>query len=252
MGRLTPDEFRKKYAELPPNLREAYGSVKTTEILEEIGKKHELRVDQIGELVDETGYVMLGATPPSDYVMKLEGATGVSREKAKAVAVDVNERVFKAIRDALKRVHKIGGYRDIPPKDMAPPPVETKSETTQKTEEAAPPTEPSAPKEYAPAPPPVPVEETAAKMPLADETPREETPAIRTMTGDMKEAEETPKEETPVPAPPIIERNLSEERLTKTFSLPSEEKTYTVSEDGKELEEEEGVYKIDPYREPAE
>src|SRR3989338_9477965 len=121
MGRLTPDEFRKKYAELPPNLREAYGSVKTTEILEEIGKKHGLRLDQIGELVDETGYVMLGATPPGDYVMKLEGAVGVSREKAKAIATDVNEQVFKPIRNALKRVHRVGEYRDLPPKSAAAP-----------------------------------------------------------------------------------------------------------------------------------
>lgn len=210
MGRLTPDEFRKKYAELPPNLREAYGSVKTTEILEEIGKKHGLRVDQIGELVDETGYVMLGVTPPSDYVMKIEGAVNVSREKAKAVAIDVNDRVFKPIRDALKQVHKVGGHRDIPPQnraalsaDMVPP------------------------REYAPASP----------QPLA---PEEGAPGV---------AEEEPPEPERTPA---AVQSLSEERLTKTFALPYDEKTYTVSENGKDLKEgEEGGYTMDPYREPV-
>lgn len=189
MGRLTPDEFRKKYAELPPNLREAYGSVKTTEILEEIGKKHGLRLDQIGELVDETGYVMLGATPPSDYVTKLEEAAGVNREQARAVATDVNERVFKPIRDALKRVHKIGEYRAIPPKDMAAP---------------------------------------------------------------ITRQENIPEEK---PAELMVRRvpqNLSEERLTKTFSLPREEREYTVSGNGTELKEEVGKYALDPYREPIE
>lgn len=223
MGRLTPQEFTKKYNELPPNLREAYVSVNTDKILEEIGKKHGLRIDQIGELMNETGYVMLGATPPSDYVMKIEGTVGVSREKAKAIAVDVNEQVFKAIRDALKRVHKIGGYRDIPPKNMAAPP--------QKAEYAAPPTEPLEPKEYAPAAPVEEMPKNAAPLPAA----------------------ELPHEEPPAPSAPIIQRNLSEERLTKTFSLPHDEKTYTVSEDGKELkEEEDGKYTLDPYREPVE
>src|SRR3989344_1961867 len=199
MGRLTPDEFRKKYAELPPNLREAYGSVKTTELLEEIGKKHGLRIDQIGELVDETGYVMLGATPPGDYVMKLEGAVGVSRDKAKAVALDVNERVFKPIRDALKRVHKVGEYRNIPPKEMAAPAPKT-------TEEAAP-----LPAETAKTPP--------------------------------------PKEYAPAPVAPSLPQNLAEERLTTTFSLPHEEKTYTVSDDGADLKDEAENYTMDPYRE---
>ncbi len=213
MGRLTPDEFRKKYAELPPNLREAYGSVKTTEILEEIGKKHGLRIDQIGELVDETGYVMLGATPPSDYVMKLEGAVGVSRDKAKAVALDVNEQVFKPIRDALKRVHKVGEYRNIPPKEMPTPAPIEEAETAPASAET---TEAPPPKEYAP-----------ASVPITEPPP---TPVV--------------------PAPP---RNLSEERLTTTFSLPREEKTYAVSEDGAELKEtDDKKYVLDPYREPVE
>ncbi|MBI1998892.1 MAG: hypothetical protein HYS73_00975, partial [Parcubacteria group bacterium] len=189
MGRLTPDEFRKKYAELPPNLREAYGSVKTTEILEEIGKKHGLRVDQIGELVDETGYVMLGVTPPSDYVMKIEGAVNVSREKAKAVAIDVNDRVFKPIRDALKQVHKVGGHRDIPPQNRAALSADM-----------------SPPREYA-LPPQPPAPEGGAPGVAAEEPPE-------------------PERKT---APP---QSLSEERLTKTFALPYDEKTYTVSENG--------------------
>lgn len=198
MRRLTPDEFRKKYAELPPNLREAYGSVKTTEILEEIGKKHGLRIDQLGGLVDETGEVMLGITPPDEYVMQVEVAVGVSREKAKAIASDVNEQVFKPIRDALKRVHAAGGDHGIPPKEMAAPATA----------------------------------DTA--LPITE--------------GGAPHSEEKPASSSLQMMPP----SLSEERLTKTFSLPHEEKNYTVSADGKELREEEDVYKIDPYREPVE
>src|SRR3989338_4689731 len=104
MGRLTPDEFRAKYAALPENLREAYSSVNTTEILEEIGKKHGLHIDETGGLVDETGYVMLGVTPPQEYIKNLAEALEIPREKAKEIAVDVNEQVFKPIREALKQV----------------------------------------------------------------------------------------------------------------------------------------------------
>ncbi len=205
MGRLTPDEFRKKYAELPQNLREAYGSIKTTEILEEIGKKHGLLIDQLGELVDETGYLMLGATPPSGYISKLTSAVGIEREKAREIAAEVNERVFKPIRDALKRVHKIGDYE--------------RSLGSERTQPAG----------------------AAEGVPQKDKD-KEEAPRVRTLAEDVRQAINSA-------LPP---KNLSEERLTKTFSLPHGEKSYTVSETGEEETPPTHAYQMDPYREPVE
>ena len=209
MGRLTPDEFRKKYAELPPNLREAYGSIKTTEILEEIGKKHGLHIDKIGELVDETGYVMLGVTPPGEFITKLEGAAGIDRTKAKEIAFDVNEQVFKPIRDALKRVHRVGEYKNDPLLNLKP---ETSVAPQPHTPVAA-------PSSLLPKPPP-----------LREPSPTQSLPR-----------------EIPAPKNPPLE-NLSEERLTKTFSLAPQERNYTISKNGEEEEQ----YSLDPYREPME
>ena len=216
MGRLTPDEFRAKYATLPQNLREAYGSLDTTKILQEIGRKHGLLIDQIGELVNETGFLMLGATRPSDYISKLASALAVGREQAKEIAVDVNEQVFKPIRDALKQVHKVGEYARAGgsgPKQLAPAEV--------------PRAEPAPSRGTAPTP----------------QKEKEEAPRVRTLADDVRQAANIPL------SPP---KNLSEERLTKTFSLPHKEKSYTLSETGEEETAPTHQYQMDPYREPVE
>src|SRR3989338_1255122 len=225
MGRLTPDEFRAKYAALPVNLREAYGSIKTGEILEEIGKKHGLHIDDLGSLIDETGYVMLGTTPPQEYIKKLADALEIPRKKAKEIAIEVNEQVFKPIRDALKRVHKVGEYKDSPQGARVPPSV-------------------------------------APAQPLGGEPPpqRQQLSAdtvapLETMARDVQKAQGTtvtaPPSVVPVVEPnaPSSLGNLSEDRLTKPFSLPHQEKEYTLGEDGEVALEKK--YVLDPYREPV-
>ncbi len=220
MGRLTPDEFRAKYAELPQNLREAYGSLDTTKIIQEIGKKHGLLMDQIGELVNETGFLMLGATQPGDYIGKISAAAGIPREKAKEVATEVNEQVFKPIRDALKRVHRVGEYEH------------SKGD--------------------------------ALKQPAPSEVPRKESelpPQTHTLADDIRQVTNAPSERAPkaiprtepTPQPTFSSppENLSEERLTKTFSLPHKEKSYTISENGEEETAPTHQYQMDPYREPV-
>ena len=229
MGRLTLSEFRKKYAELPQNLREAYESVRTTEILEEIGKKHGLQIDETGELVDETGYVMLGVTKPDEYIQKLEDALEIPREKAREVALEVNELVFKPIRDALKQVHRVGEYKD-PSQRQAPalPRVEIKRDFPPSL---------GFPKE-------APVATPAGNLSTPPEAPKE-SPTAPVGMAETKEMPPAYKEE------PL--KNLVEDRLTKTFSLPREEKTYTVSDDGEAAEAPapEKTYTLDPYREPV-
>ena len=263
MGRLTPDEFRAKYAALPANLREAYSSIKTGEILEEIGKKHGLHIDDLGSLIDETGYVMLGVTPPQEYIKHLAGALEIPREKAKELAVDVNERVFKPIRDALKSVHKVGEHAASAPRAAAPPPMPPTTEPQPTTRSATPSAaaHPSIRSEAPVAPSSFSTESPTEKPSASSET---TVPAMETMTGDTQRVRGAPfapefappqKEAAPPRTPPAMPapfslNNLSEDRLTKPSSLPHQEREYALGDDGETLEEKK--YEADPYREPVE
>ena len=158
--------------------------------------------------MNETGYVMLGVTPPGEYIKKLADAIDIPREKAREIAIDVNERVFKPIREALKRVHRIGEYKNAPPF--------TAADSAREAAEAA--------KKMGP---------RSVSVPIQKE--------------DVPEA----PSRAAAPAPSsAITGSLSEERLTKPFSLPSQEKSYTLSGDGEPLPDKN--YGVDPYREPVE
>src|SRR3989344_1341243 len=100
-------EIMKRYLDLPEDVQKALFSTKTSDAIFEVGKKHWLAIDKMGELSDETGLVMLGMTRPSEYIRNLEKRLGGEAIKAKEIAEDINQKVFSPIRESLKRIHGI-------------------------------------------------------------------------------------------------------------------------------------------------
>ncbi len=101
------DEVMKRYLDLPEDVQKTLFAPETSNSILEIGKKHGLTIDKIGELADETGLVMLGITPPSEYIKNLVKRLSVNAEKAKGIAEDINQKVFSPIRESLKKIHGI-------------------------------------------------------------------------------------------------------------------------------------------------
>lgn len=174
---LTPKELAKKREQLPPRLREVYSSIKTTDTLREIGQEYDLHIDQIGELVDETGLVMLGVTHPSDYISNLQNRLEIDEGTAKQVAKAVNERIFETIREELKQMNGMGESQSAPSKPQQSPPEAVREEISRPLSEIL----PKQPKDTPPreeTPPQVPEDlpvETSTKTPSTPDAPRPET-----------------------------------------------------------------------------
>src|SRR3989344_1901753 len=100
-------EIIKRYMDIPEDVKKALFATTTSDAIFEVGKKHGLAIDKMGELSDETGLVMLGMTKPSEYIKNLEKRLGVEAIKAKEIAEDINQKVFSPIRESLKRIHGI-------------------------------------------------------------------------------------------------------------------------------------------------
>ena len=113
-------EIMKRYLDLPEDVQKALFSTKTSDAIFEVGKKHWLAIDKMGELSDETGLVMLGMTRPSEYIRNLEKRLGVEAIKAKEIAEDINQKVFSPIRESLKKIH---GITPTPAPAGGPPPL---------------------------------------------------------------------------------------------------------------------------------
>lgn len=147
-----PDEkVLEKYNSLPEDLRAALFSSAVTNNILEIGKNAGLSIDKIGELADETGLVMLGITSPSEYIKNLAHRLGVETEKVKAIAEEINQKVFQPVRESLKKIHGLGGEVIKPPlpkplprrEDIVKPPPEPKKPLEIK--QVLPPTPPPRP-----------------------------------------------------------------------------------------------------------
>lgn len=107
MKDLTPQQIREIYVKLPQDLKDAILGVDSTDIMRKIGEKHKLAIDKIGKMVGEAGYVMLGVTHPNEFIANLADRLEVDKEKARAIAQEINEQIFKPVRDSLRKIHNM-------------------------------------------------------------------------------------------------------------------------------------------------
>jgi hypothetical protein len=73
--------------------------------LEDIRKKHGLRVDQAGELQTETFLVLLGLTKPANYVHEIQSRLSVVATKAEEIAQDAELSIFRPILARLEEIY---------------------------------------------------------------------------------------------------------------------------------------------------
>ena len=107
MQNFTEEQISQMYDNLPEDLKEAVFSVDMSEVVEKIGRGHQLNIDKIGDLANETGMVMLGVTHPNEFIANLADRLEVDKEKARAIGGEINEQIFKKVRDSLRKIHNM-------------------------------------------------------------------------------------------------------------------------------------------------
>lgn len=98
-------QFEDYIETLPPELKAAIYSIDYPQKLQEIVKNNKLMLDQAGKLEDETTLVMAGIEPMDKYLKNLMDHVGLTSIQASVVAHDVNESIFKGIREALRKIN---------------------------------------------------------------------------------------------------------------------------------------------------
>lgn len=101
------EQMREMYLELPEDLKDAYFSVDISDKIAQIGGKHGLEVDKMGQLGGEVGYILLGITHPNKFIPNLADKLGLDKTKAREIAEEINKEIFFPIRDSLRKIHNI-------------------------------------------------------------------------------------------------------------------------------------------------
>ncbi|MDP3726088.1 MAG: hypothetical protein Q8R36_02730 [bacterium] len=104
----TQKIIQEQFKVLPKDVQSAILAVDLRKKLQTITEKHRLHLDQAGVLETETLFIMLGLEHPKDYIANITRELHIDAEHAKKIAVDINEQIFRPIRESLKKIHNIG------------------------------------------------------------------------------------------------------------------------------------------------
>lgn len=106
MDEKQKKEILNRFDALPKDIQQLILSSGFPQKISGVSEKHLLSKEQEDTLSNETMFVMIGLEHPNDFVENIRRELKITPEKAAAVAVEVNEKVFKEIRAALMALHE--------------------------------------------------------------------------------------------------------------------------------------------------
>lgn len=208
--------LEEKYKNLPFDVQEAISSSDVTVKIQAIAARHGLHIDQMEKLYEETGSVMLGITPAETFTARLSKELAIPPDKAQVITHDINEEVFLAIRESMKKIHADWEKIEEKPAEMAAPALAIDREALLKEiENPAPVKLPSMAPAGAPAVPPSPVVAAAPTPPPPGASPIAAAPV-------------TPPELAAPPAPAVPSAPPEAPAESKPPFVPSEYKVFNA------------------------
>jgi len=111
-------DFEAIFDTLPFETQSAIIDADIPKKVQEAGLKFGLHVDQMGALFDATQEVALGIASYDSFASVVESKTGVSRDMARQITSEINQSVFKVIRE--KMIEMSNFDNDSEEKEIAP------------------------------------------------------------------------------------------------------------------------------------
>jgi hypothetical protein len=90
---------------LPRPVQEAITSFDWAREVFDVGRKHALHVDEIGEIQTEVMLVVLGLISPKEFYDQMVSRIGIDEDQALEISSEVNDRVFVRIREFMKNYY---------------------------------------------------------------------------------------------------------------------------------------------------
>jgi len=113
--KYTSEQFWKLYEKLPQELKDALFAEETGNNIYESCKRNGVE-ENLEEIVDYVGQVLVGVLPPEDFQETLERELKLRKEVAKKVAQEINRFIFYPVKPALEELYKI----EIKPTEKLP------------------------------------------------------------------------------------------------------------------------------------
>ncbi len=104
--KYTQEQFWKLYEKLPQELKDAVFAEETGNNISEICERNKAE-ENLGDIVDYVGQVLVGVLPPEEFQKVLEKEIGLGKETAKKIAQEINRFIFYPVKPSLEQLYKI-------------------------------------------------------------------------------------------------------------------------------------------------
>jgi len=121
--KYTPEQFWELYKSLPQELKDALFAEETGNDNYEICKRNGIE-ENLAEIVEYTGRVLLGVLQPADFQEVLEKELNLEKELAKKVSQEINRFIFYPMKSSLEGIYKKEIMPTAKPTKITPPPEE--------------------------------------------------------------------------------------------------------------------------------
>ena len=131
---FTKEQFWKLYEGLPRELKDALFAEETGNNIFAVCEKNDIG-DNLKDVVDYVGQVLIGVLPPEDFQQALEKEVKLKKDAAKKIAQEINRFVFFPVKESLATLYKI---ESVSPAKLTMPiqeKMETKSAATEMEKE---------------------------------------------------------------------------------------------------------------------
>jgi|GEM_PF-5040651 len=228
------DKVKQALSKASDIILEAIASPDGDQVIINVCKKKGLTLPQTAEISSETTLVMLGLTKPEEFVPSIISRAQISEDIARSIAQDINEKIFRPIRDELRKIHGIPTVETIrppvsantpPPHQTVPPPANLPTMSQEFQTPSQKPFTPSYQKPSVPSEGLVPLQKKPpAFTPMVDwakQQPPEARKPIRTMQQDLARATMQQKTHMASYVPNTNEEaDLDRESLLKSIENP--------------------------------
>lgn len=96
--------IEKQLEKVSPIVKRVFFSVEVAEEIAKIGEKNGLLLDKIDDLIEETGFMIIGLKSSKDFVSNLSNKLKIETAIARKIAIQINDEVLKDIREEIQKL----------------------------------------------------------------------------------------------------------------------------------------------------
>jgi len=122
--KYTSEQFWKLYEKLAQELKDALWAEETGNNIEDVCQRYEIE-ENLEDIVDLVGQVLVGVLPPEDFQETLGKELKLEKDTAKKVAQEINRFIFYPVRTELEKLYQTKVTAPIREVAPIPPPVAT-------------------------------------------------------------------------------------------------------------------------------